>query len=205
MLPTGSLRRVQAGTSMLSNPTAKFDDDLQLRAGPIEELVVDPVGEEGQDPVAALDGGEELVPRRRQLALPDRRVGGLADAREPLFGDDARDEDLGLGHASALRRTLRRRGAGAARTGARVGARARGHERPDARRASVRFSRELAYEIRMWLPPTPAERRAREDADAGLVEQPVGELLARSCRSRRCRGRRRTRPAGGGSRSPGSR
>ena len=30
----------------------------------------------------------------------------------------------------------------------------------------------------MWFVPDPAERRAGEDADAGLVEQPVGQLGA---------------------------
>ena len=52
-------------------------DDLELRPGGVEELVVDPVREQRQDAVAPGDPPQQLVPRRRQLVLPD------VDARRP--------------------------------------------------------------------------------------------------------------------------
>ena len=61
-------------------PDREVADDLELRPGPVEELVVDAVGEQRQDAVAALDRAEEGVARRRQLVLPDLGVARLGDA-----------------------------------------------------------------------------------------------------------------------------
>ena len=58
-------------------------DDPQLRPGRLEELVVDAVGEQGQEAVDAADPVQEDVARRRQLVLPDVGVSGRADDVEP--------------------------------------------------------------------------------------------------------------------------
>ena len=63
---------------MLSKPTAKLLTTLSPRPGGVEELVVDAVGEQGQHAVAAGDAAQQLVPRRRQLVLPDVGVARLA-------------------------------------------------------------------------------------------------------------------------------
>ena len=75
-------------------PDREVAHDLELRPRPIEELVVDAVGQERQDAVAALDGLEELLARRRQLVLPDDRIARVEDRAQPVVGDDPRDEDL---------------------------------------------------------------------------------------------------------------
>src|SRR5258705_715623 len=69
-------------------------DDLQLRAGAVEELVVDVVGEERQDAFAAFDRAQQRVARGWELVLPDLRVACLADEIQALVRDDPRDEDL---------------------------------------------------------------------------------------------------------------
>ena len=73
VLPTGMLARRARGDVDVVEPDGEVADDLELRAGAVEELVVDPIREQGQDAVAALDRAEEDVARRRQLVLPDRR------------------------------------------------------------------------------------------------------------------------------------
>ena len=177
---------------MLSKPTAKLLTTLSC--GPARSRnssstrSVSRVRTPSQPSIAR----EERVARRRQLVLPDRRVAGLADEAQAVVRDDrARRRPSGLRHA-ARRDSGRRAARGATKARIRSS-------------ASVRFSRELAYEIRMWFAADAAERRAREDAHAGLLEQPVRQLGAGQARSRRCPGRRRTRPAAGGSGSPGSR
>src|SRR6185436_7909970 len=102
--------------------------DLELRAGTIEELVIDAVREERQDAVAALDGLEERIAGRWQVVLPDLRVTGLEDEAQAVVGDDTRDEDLRAGHAARAQAV-----ATSGATKVRI--------RPS---ASVRFSRELA-------------------------------------------------------------
>ena len=75
-------------------------------------------------------------------SLPDAGVARGDDGLNPVRRDLASDEDLRFAHWRSL--------------DAQAGVAA-----PDAtkdrmrRKASVRFSRELAYEIRMWLPPIP--------------------------------------------------
>jgi hypothetical protein len=70
-------------------------DDLELRPRPIEELVVDPVGEERQDAVAALDRVQQLRSGRGQVGLPDAGIAGLEDRRQPVVRDGPGDEDAG--------------------------------------------------------------------------------------------------------------
>ena len=104
-------------------------DDPELRPGRVEELVVDPVGQQVSDAVAAGDPAQELVARRRQLVLPDvQRRRPPRSAVEPLVGDPARDEDART-VVGPLTPAPRR----AARRSVRI--------RPS---ASVRFSREFA-------------------------------------------------------------
>ena len=63
-------------------------DDLEPGARGVEQLVVDPVGQQRQDAVAAGHGAQELVARRRELVLPDPSVGRLRDPRQAVLGDD---------------------------------------------------------------------------------------------------------------------
>ena len=77
---------------MLSKPTAKLLDDLQLRPGGVEQLVVDRIGEEREQAVLAGGAAEQLVARRRQLVRPqvDSQASRMVQAG---VGDDAGDED----------------------------------------------------------------------------------------------------------------
>ena len=110
-------------------------DDAKARPGRVEERVVDPVGEQGQDAVAA---GDRAAAARRAAAggRPPRGPSSQAAATgvEPLVRDASGDEDAGsLAHTRA---------ATSGSTTVRIRA-----------SASVRFSCELAYEIRMWSSP----------------------------------------------------
>ena len=59
-------------------------DHLQRRAGGIQQLVIDPVGQQGQDPVAPGHATEQLGARRRQLALPHVRARRPPEPRPAL-------------------------------------------------------------------------------------------------------------------------
>ena len=193
----GCRARVHAGDVDVVEADREVADDLELRPGPVEELVVDPVGEQRQDAVAALDRARGAASRGGgSSSCQIVRVAGLEDRAQALVRDDPRDEDLRAvrprpGYAAAAPRrpepatAARRRPGSAQRLGeilAGVGVRD-----PDVVRADAAERR--ARRGRTRRPPGAAGRRARR----------------RSCPSRRCPGRRRTRPAAGGSGCPGSR
>ena len=89
--------------------------DPQPGPGRVEELVVDPVGQQRQHAVAAGDPTQQLVARRRQVVLPDVGVAAGADRVEPLVGDDPRDEDPRAARSYAGPPRAARRGRGSAR------------------------------------------------------------------------------------------
>ena len=68
-------------------------DDEQPGSRPVEQLVVDPVREQGQDSGTALDRGQQLGPARRQVAVPDPGLGHGADRIEAAIRDSPGDED----------------------------------------------------------------------------------------------------------------
>jgi hypothetical protein len=68
-------------------------DDFEAGTRPIQELIVNALGKQGQDAVATLDGPKELVSRRLHLLLPDTRVAGFENRPEAVIGDRPRDED----------------------------------------------------------------------------------------------------------------
>ena len=104
--------------------------DLQLRAGRVEKLVVDRIGEEGEEAVLAGRPPQQLVARRRQLVGPQVDLGGLADRVEPLVGDDPGDEHARpIGHAAPTSSPVRSSLAS---------------ESPMRSSAAARFSREFA-------------------------------------------------------------
>ena len=81
-------------------------DDLELRAGAIEEFVVDPVREQGQDPFTTLDRPQEFIARRWQFLVPDTRVTGLNDRLKAVIGNDPGDEDpRAAGHVQPVAAT----------------------------------------------------------------------------------------------------
>ena len=86
MLPTATPRARAGGDVDVVEADRVVADDLELRPGRVEELVVDPVGQQRQDPVAARDASQQLVARRRQLVRPEvqrrtRRAIGVAGPR----------------------------------------------------------------------------------------------------------------------------
>ncbi len=126
-------------------------DDLELRPGGVQQLVVDPVGQQCQQPVHTGHAAEQLVAWRRQDTVPDIHERDVAQQTQARLRDLARDQDPRLlGHAAATRG--RRRPPRPASS------------RPIRSSASWMFSRELAYDTRMWSLPDPSERGPREDA-----------------------------------------
>ena len=120
--------------------------DLELRPGAVEELRVDPVGEQREDAVHALDRAEQDVARRRQVVRPDGRVGRLEDPAQALVGDAPADEHArAVGHWGSSSWIGAPRRATDGETGGQTRAAARGSATDRIRsRASAMFSRELA-------------------------------------------------------------
>ena len=87
VLPTGDAAPRARGHVDVVEADGVVADDPELRPGRVEELVVDPVGQQRQDAIAAGDAAQELVARRRQLVRPDVGVAGVADRRPALVGD----------------------------------------------------------------------------------------------------------------------
>jgi hypothetical protein len=72
----------------------------QLRAGPVQQLAVDPVGEHGHQPGLAGDPVQQLGPRHDPLALPDLEPAALGQVPADRLGHPAGDEHGG--HARIL-------------------------------------------------------------------------------------------------------
>ena len=108
---------VQAGTSMLSNPTAWLATIFSCGPGGGQELGVDLFGEHRDDGVAAGDHLEEFVARDAELVLVDRDVGTFLQERAVassmigrvtrMFGSFAHEEVLPVrgGRARSMPRT----------------------------------------------------------------------------------------------------
>jgi hypothetical protein len=81
-------------------------DDAELRSSRIEELIVDLVGQQGQRPIDPGDAPKQLVPWRRQVAVPKVDLAGRPNEIEPLVGQPSRDEDpRSVSHDRDRRRT----------------------------------------------------------------------------------------------------
>ena len=78
----------------------------QLRRG-VDQLGVDPVDEQRQQPLGLGDAGEQRVARGRHVARPDLEVVLGGEALERIAGQLARDEDMG--HEPDSRRSRARR------------------------------------------------------------------------------------------------
>ena len=67
----------------------------QARPGRVEQLVVHPIGEQGEDAVAPGDPAKQLVPGRRAIFRPDVGLAALLDEAQARLRDDPRHEDPG--------------------------------------------------------------------------------------------------------------
>src|SRR5439155_18169429 len=76
-------------------------DHAELRTGRVEQLVVDTVGEEREDAVAARNGVEQLGAWRRKLVGPDRGVRRGPYRIQTVIRDLAADEDPRAGSVPA--------------------------------------------------------------------------------------------------------
>ena len=141
VLPTATPRRVHAGDVDVVEADRVVADDLELRARPRRGT--------RRRPGRSAASGRRRSPRPRRSS--SSRGGGSSscqtsasqaarDRVEALVGDPPRDEDLRSARAA--------HDAGAADAAAR-------RTPGSAPSASARFSREFAYEIRMWSSPTP--------------------------------------------------
>ena len=146
-------------------------DDLQLRPGGVEELVVDPVGEERQDAVAAA---------RRPSSSSSR--GGGSSSGQTVGVASPRGSGRARRRGSAGRRRPSAGRSRATRSSADPAAPARpGSASTNARirsSAFARFSREFAYEIRTWSRPDAARTPSRR----GRRRRPPGAAGRRAPR-----------------------
>ena len=70
-------------------------DHPELWTGRVQQLLVDAIGEQGQDAVAAGHPAEQLIPRRRAVIGPDVGPAARLHQSKAGLGDDPRDEDPG--------------------------------------------------------------------------------------------------------------
>ena len=145
VLPTGTPRRVQAGDVDVVEADREVADDLELRPGRVQQLVVHPVGQQRQHAVHARD--------TRAAARP------AAAAARPSQTSASRRRAARRRPASGIRRVTKTRGRSVASLSRRSRAPAgRDDLRDPFERLASMFSRELAYETRMWSAPDAAER-----------------------------------------------
>ena len=73
VVPTATPRAAHAARSMLSKPDGVVAHDAQPRRG-VEQLLVDAIGQQAQQPLGFADELVQLRAARRQVAVPDRDV-----------------------------------------------------------------------------------------------------------------------------------
>ena len=189
MLPTATPRRGAGRDVDVVEADRVVGDDLELRPGRVEELVVDPVGEQASGRRRSRRSGAGARPAAAAARPPRRRRRRRpAIGRQPLVGDPPRDEDArpvgrAAQHPAPPRSALDERPDPAQRLG-QVRLRVRVRD-PDVVVADARRTR---------------SRRGRRRRPRGAAARPARR---RSARSRRCPGRRRTRRSAGGTRMPG--
>ena len=88
-------------------PDGNVGDALQLRAGCVQQLAIDLLGEQGDECVSTLHARQQLGARDRVRLFPGEDVVGLAQRLEGDLGDLAGDDDAGHQEAIHLPKSSR--------------------------------------------------------------------------------------------------